>query len=127
MNTVILNGKIIDIRPRENVVYITLLCHNGKSVGEFIPVTIFNTTFFNRYFYKDKWVSIHGHIHMNGHDKSTHKKMEIIADELYFSGDAQELDHLVNQSLQQTQQTQQNNKQPSTLTKPKQVAIYDDQ
>jgi single-stranded DNA-binding protein len=100
MNSVILNGKIIDITTLEKVVYITILCNNGKSEGEFIPVTIFNTEFFNKYFYKGKWISILGHIHMNRHDKSTHKKAEVIADQIYFSGDAQEIDHFVNECLQ---------------------------
>lgn len=99
MNQVLLNGKIIDIRTLDKVVYITLLCHNGRSEGEFVPITIFNTNFFNRYFYKGKWMSVLGHIHMNGHDKTTHKKPEIIADEIFFSGDAQEVDKFVNDCM----------------------------
>lgn len=116
MNVVTLNGKIIDIRTRDKVVYVTLLCHNGKTSGEFIPVTIFNTQFFNRYFYIGKWISIKGYVHMNGHDKNQYKKMEIIADEIYFSGNANEIDMLVNESLAQANQEQQPLKQPQQLT-----------
>lgn len=99
MNKVHLNGKITDITTLDKVIYITILCRNASGKGEFIPVTVFNTNFFNRYFYKDKWITIVGHAQMNGHKKDEYKKLEIIADEIYFSGDATEIDLLVNQEL----------------------------
>lgn len=98
MNKVHLNGKIIDITTLDKVIYITLLCRNGRRESEFIPVTIFNTEFFNRYFYKDKWISIVGYIHMNNHGEK-YKKMEIIAEEILFSGDAKEIDLFINEQL----------------------------
>lgn len=103
MNKVQLNGKIIDIKTREKVTYATLLCHNGKGKPEFIPVTIFNNIFFNRYFYKDKWVAVSGYLQMNGHDKTAYKKMEVIVEEIFFSGDASEIDHMINQELAKNQ------------------------
>jgi hypothetical protein len=37
---------------------------------------------------------------MNGHKKDQYKKMEVIADEIFFSGDAQEVDKFINEQLQ---------------------------
>lgn len=102
MNKVIINGKITQVRTLDKVIYINVLVHN-KSGGEFIPVTIFDTAFFNKYFYKGKWISIEGHIHMNEHKKDEYAKIEIIADEIHFTGNLTEFDQFVNEQYANAQ------------------------
>lgn len=99
MNKVLLNGKITSIRTLDKVIYVNILCH-GQAGPEFIPVTIFNTKFFNRYFYKGKWISIEGHIHINAHKIGEYGKPEIIADQINFSGDAAAVDKFVEEQLE---------------------------
>ncbi len=89
MNTVIINGKITDVKPLEKVIYAKICARTGKDY-EFIPVTIFNTEFFKRYFHVGKWIALEGHIHTDKHNGEY--KTEIIVDEMHFSGDANEID-----------------------------------
>lgn len=105
MNKVLINGKITNITTLDRVIYISVLCH-GKEGAEFIPVTIFNTKFFNRYFYKGKWISIEGHIHINTHKIGEYGKPEIIADQISFSGDAAEVDKFVEEQLRNQNNTE---------------------
>lgn len=101
MNKIILNGKITSVTTLDKVVYISVLVHT-KGGGEFIPVTIFNTDFFNKYFYKGKWICIDGHVQMNkmakGHE---YGKLEIIADDIHFSGNLDDFDKFVNEQYAQ--------------------------
>ena len=92
MNKVLLNGKIIRVKPFEKVVYTTICVRDGKNY-EYIPVTIFNVEFFTRYFHIDKWISIEGYIHTNEH--SGKYTTEIIAEKIGFSGDANEMDKAI--------------------------------
>jgi len=106
MNKVLLNGKITNVTTLEKVVYATILVHT-KTGGEFIQVTIFNTDFFNKYFYKGKWISVEGHLHMNDKSKnSEYAKMEIIADEIHFSGNLSDFDKFVNEQYAQNNNVQ---------------------
>jgi len=84
MNTVNLCGKIHAIKDFGNVLYLTIHCKDSRN-NEFLDVTIFDGTFFNRHFCKGMWIGILGHIHKN---KYKDYKQEIIADSLYFVGDA---------------------------------------
>lgn len=93
MNTVQLSGKITDIRAvNDKVLFATILCKNRQGY-EYIPVTIFNTSFFVRHFYEGKYINVIGHIHINKHDNIYHT--EIIADELEFCGERTETDDKV--------------------------------
>ena len=89
MNKILINGKITRVKPFEKVIYATICTRTGNDY-EFIPVTIFNTEFFKRYFYVGKWIAIEGHIHVNQHNDNY--TTEIIVDEMNFSGDANEID-----------------------------------
>lgn len=89
MNKVIISGKLTDVKPFDNVIYAKICARTGKDY-EFVPVTIFNTEFFKRYFYVGKWISVEGHIHINKYQNQY--ITEIIADEIHFTGDASELD-----------------------------------
>lgn len=86
MNTVILNGKIAQIREYPKVTYITIHCRDGK-YSEFIDVTLFasQAEFFNRYFLLNNWITIQGRIHKN---KEQGYKQEIICQSIHFSSDA---------------------------------------
>lgn len=99
MNKVIITGKIIRIKTFEKVIYATI-CTRTNGEYEFIPVTIFNTDFFKKYFYEKKWITVEGHIHINQHENNY--ITEIIADELHFTGDSNEVDKalvdLINQA-----------------------------
>ena len=103
MNKVIINGKITNVRTLDKVIYINVLVYN-KQGGEFIPVTIFDTDFFNKYFYKGKWINIEGHVKMNDHKKGEYARLEIIADEIHFTGNISEIDQLVNEVYAANQQ-----------------------
>lgn len=83
MNIVNLCGKIHKIKRFERVTYVTLHCKDGRN-NEFLDVTIFNSTFFDRYFCEGMWIGICGHIHKN---KDRDFKQEIIAENLMFVGD----------------------------------------
>lgn len=85
MNTVNLCGKIVRIKEMPKVTYVTIAIKGSRNVTEFVPVTIFQTDFFSKYFQEKKWIGILGHIHVNNesHGYST----EIIADNIYFVGD----------------------------------------
>lgn len=85
MQTVILVGKIIRKRDFDKVTYITIACKEGKAETEFIPVTVFQTDFLNKFFHEGKWIGIRGHIHINKHNNEY--VTEIIADDLFFIGD----------------------------------------
>lgn len=86
MNIVNVCGKIHKIKKFEKVTYITLHCKDGRN-NEFLDITIFNTTFFERYFCEGMWVGISGHIHKN---KDRDFKQEIIAENIMFVGDVQD-------------------------------------
>ena len=85
MNTVNLCGKIVRIKEMPKVTYVTIAIRGGKGATEFVPVTVFQTEFFSKYFEEKKWIGILGHIHVNNesHGYST----EVIADNIYFVGD----------------------------------------
>lgn len=100
MNKVIVNGKISDIKPFDKVIYAKICSRTGKDY-EFIPVTIFNTEFFKRFFYVGKWICIEGHIHINNHNNEY--STEIIADEIHFIGDANEIDEKVAEFFREQQ------------------------
>lgn len=89
MNKVILAGKIIRETRNDKVTYATIMCRSRKEY-EYISVTIFNTDFYNKYFRKDKWILIEGHIHINKHNETY--TTEIIVDDISFIGDATEID-----------------------------------
>ncbi len=89
MNKVIITGKIIRETRTDNVTYTTIMCRSRKAY-EYITVTIFNNEFYNKYFRKDKWISIEGHIHINQYEKAYNT--EIVADNIFFVGDATETD-----------------------------------
>ena len=103
MNKVIINGKITNVKTLDKVIYINVLVHN-KQGGEFVPVTIFDTDFFNKYFYKGKWINIEGHVKMNNHKEGEYAKLEIIADQIHFTGNLTEFDQFVNEQYANTQQ-----------------------
>lgn len=83
MNTVNICGKIQNIKEFDKVIYLTVHCKDSRN-NEFLDVTIFDKTFFNRYFIQGMWIGILGHLHKN---KYKDYKQEIIADSLYFVGD----------------------------------------
>lgn len=95
MNKVIITGKIVrDYRESEKVIYATICTWSGKSY-EFIPVTIFQVDYYKRYFYKEKWITIEGYIHVN--KRGEEYETEIIASNLYFAGEMSDTDKLVNE------------------------------
>lgn len=98
MNKVIITGKITRIKPFEKVTYATI-CTRSNNEYEFIPVTIFNTDFFNRYFYEKKWITVEGHIHINQYENNY--TTEIIADNLHFAGDSSEVDKGISDLIKQ--------------------------
>lgn len=98
MNKILINGKITRVKPFEKVIYATICTRTGNEY-EFIPVTIFNTEFFKRYFYVGKWIAIEGHIHVNQHNDNY--TTEIIVDEMNFSGDANEIDSKIAKVLRE--------------------------
>lgn len=89
MNKVIITGKIIREQRNDNVTFITIMTRSRKEY-EYIPVIIFNNEFYNKYFRKEKWISVEGHIHINLHSQTY--TTEIIADHIFFVGDATETD-----------------------------------
>lgn len=89
MNKVIITGKIIRETRKEKVTYATIMCRSRKAY-EYIPVTIFNHGFYNKYFRRDKWITIEGHIHINQHENTYNT--EIVADNMFLVGDATEAD-----------------------------------
>lgn len=94
MNKVILTGKIIRETRKDNVTFITIMTRSRKEY-EYISVIIFNKEFYNKYFHKDKWISIEGHIHINEHNNTY--STEIIADNISFVGDATEMDTAISE------------------------------
>lgn len=87
MNKVLLTGKIKRIHETNSgTLFVTVHCKDGKH-SEFIDVVIFETTFFKRYFTEGGWISIVGRLHKS--EKNNYKQ-EIIAENLYFAGDAPE-------------------------------------
>lgn len=84
MNSVQLCGKIIKIVPFEKVTYVTLLCKDAKNT-EYLDITVFDTTFLNRYFKTGMWMGVSAHIHKN---KNKNYQQEIIAEQFFFVGDA---------------------------------------
>jgi aspartyl/asparaginyl-tRNA synthetase len=86
MNTVILNGKIAQVRKYPKVTYITIHCRDGK-YSEYLDVTLFasQAEFFDRYFLAGNWITIQGRIHKN---KEQDYKQEIICQSIHFSSDA---------------------------------------
>lgn len=86
MNTVILNGKIAQIRKYPKVTYITIHCRDGK-YSEYLDVTLFasQAEFFDRYFLAGNWITIQGRLHKN---KEQDYKQEIICQSIHFSSDA---------------------------------------
>ena len=89
MNKVILVGKIKRINKCEKVTLITICVHE-RGYYEYIPVKIFNTEFFNRYFFPDKWCTIEGHLKITHHNDLY--STEIIADNISFTGEANDAD-----------------------------------
>lgn len=85
MNQVNLCGKIIRIHEKGKVTFVKLAIRSGRSDTEFIPVTVFQTEFFKKYFHPGKWLGVRGHIHVTGEEHGY--TTEIIADDLYFIGD----------------------------------------
>lgn len=83
MNEVTLCGKIIRITKFDKVTYVTLHCKDGKN-SEYLDVTIFDTTFFDRYFVTGMWIGVSGHIHKNKHKDY---QQEIIVERMFFVGD----------------------------------------
>lgn len=94
MNKVIITGKIIRENRQDKVTYTTIMVRSRKEY-EYIPVVVFNTDFYNKYFRKDKWISIEGHIHINEHNGIY--TTEIVADEIYFIGDPTEIDNTISE------------------------------
>lgn len=87
MNKVLLTGKIRKIyKPADNVIFVTVHCKDSRN-SEFLDVTVFQTTFFERYFCEGMWISITGRMHKNA--KNGYKQ-EIIAEQINFAGDAKE-------------------------------------
>lgn len=84
MNSVQLCGKIIKIVPFEKVTYVTLLCKDARNT-EYLDITVFDTTFLNRYFIEGMWMGVSAHIHKN---KNKNYQQEIIAEQFFFVGDA---------------------------------------
>ena len=70
------------------------MCVRNHKEYEYISVTIFNTDFYNKYFRKNKWICIEGHIHVNEY-KGIYTT-EIVADEIHFIGDPTEIDKTYN-------------------------------
>lgn len=89
MNKVIITGKIIRETRKDNVTFITIMARSRKEY-EYISVIIFNNEFYNKYFRKDKWITIEGHIHINEHNNTY--STEIVADDIFFVGDPTEMD-----------------------------------
>lgn len=104
MNKVILTGKIQRIKEFEKVIYATICVRQG-STYEFVPVTIFQTDFFKRYFYEKKWIQIEGHIHINNHENRY--ETEIIADEMNMIGEISEEDRMVEEAFKEYRQNNQ--------------------
>lgn len=84
MNSVNLCGKIHKITNFGTVSFVTVHCRDSRN-SEFLDVTVFDNKFLNRYFTTGSWIGVHGRIHKNA--KQGYKQ-EIIADNLYFVGDA---------------------------------------
>lgn len=92
MNKVVLVGKISNINHLDKVSYITVCTyHNGTY--QYIPVTVFKSEFFKKYFYEQKWCTIEGHINVNKYKDQY--KTEIIADHINFTGEATEIDKTI--------------------------------
>lgn len=94
MNEVIIAGKIIREKRLDKVTYCTICVRTGKEY-EYITVVVFNTQFYNKYFYTGKWILIRGHLHIN--QKENTYETEIIADDLNFIGEPSETDVYVNE------------------------------
>lgn len=89
MNKVVIVGRIERITKLDKVTLATISAHSHGHY-EYIPVKIFNKEFFDRYFFPQKWCTIEGHIKVNKYeDKYT---TEIIADNIQFTGDANDAD-----------------------------------
>lgn len=92
MNKVIITGKIVRDVRKDNVTFTTIMVRTRKEY-EYISVIIFNNEFYNKYFWKDKWISIEGHIHINEHSGTY--STEIIADDIFFVGEPTEIDSAI--------------------------------
>lgn len=90
MNLVVITGCIQSITMFEKVCYIKIRVRQSSNVTEWITVTSFSPKFIQEHFYKGKWISIIGHIHIN--QTNDEYKTEIIADDIKFVGNKEQFE-----------------------------------